>query len=423
MSHFERKALESEQALIGAAMLNDAWLPECEIRPEHFLSERNRTIWRSVLAIHGERQPVDLVTVSAHMKGRGFDWVPYLSELSRNTPSAANWKAYAEVLKRYSRLAKLSAILDGAKAEVLQGKDVGDAIITDLMSLGNDSGDYEADAKRMMSATVEYMEAKRLGKVKTVPTGLRDLDDLTGGLHPTNLIVIAARPAMGKTAVMLNLALSAGVPVGIISSEMGRDQVGGRILSIRNAAPASRIKKAAMPDHEWDQVMGVMGEMVKENRLFINDKPRVSIHDIERQARRWKHQHRIEALYVDYIQRIDGATGSDKKHEDVGAVVRGLKNIARELHIPVVALAQVSRKVEERNDKRPLMGDLADSSEIEKEADEVITLYRDEVYHKETPDKGIIEFIVRKSRHGETKMVRAVWRGEYMQVRDIARQP
>lgn len=419
MSHFAKKAQEAEQALIGAVLLTDRWLTECDLRPEDFLSDKGRIIWQSVLAVHAERQPVDLVTVSSHMKGRGYDWVRYLSELSRNTPSAANWKAYADVLKRYSRLARLSAILDEAKAEVLAGNDVGDSVISELMALGNDAGDYEADAKSMLRSTVETLDAIRAGRIKTVTTGLASLDDALSGLHPSNLIVVGGRPASGKTALLLNMADKAGVPVGIISSEMGRHQLGTRLLAINNGAPAEKLRKATLSDDEWVRITAVSGKMVKENRLFVNDRPKITIHDIERQARRWKHVHGIEALYVDYIQRIDGASGKDKKHEDVGVVVRGLKNIARELDIPVVALAQVSRKVEDRSEKRPFMGDLADSSEIEKEADEIITLYRDEVYNPDTRLKGILELIICKSRHGETKTVPVKWNGAFMQVRDL----
>lgn len=419
MSHFEKKAQEAEQSLIGAVLLTDHWLTECEIRPEDFLSEKGRIIWQSVMAVHEARQPVDLVTVATHMKGRGFDWVAYLSELSRNTPSAASWKAYADILKRYSRLAKLSAILDEAKAGVLAGNDVGDSVISDLMALGNDAGDYEADAKSMLRSTVEMLEAVKNGTIKTVTAGLASLDDALSGLHPSNLIVIGGRPSMGKTVVLLNMADKAGVPVGIISSEMGRHQLGVRLLAMNNGASAEKLRKADLTNDEWLRVTSVAGRMVKESRLFVNDRPKVTIHDIERQARRWKHVHGIEALYVDYIQRIDGASGREKKHEDVGVVVRGLKNIARELDIPVVALAQVSRKVEDRSEKRPFMGDLADSSEIEKEADEIITLYRDEVYNPNTPLKGILELIICKSRHGETKMVPVKWNGAFMQVRDL----
>lgn len=420
MSVFKKKSREAEQAVLGAAMLTDV-LSDTDLTTADFLDDANKDIWSAMQAVHADRHPVDLTTVHAKLLERGRNWTKYLAELSKNTPSAANWKAYADYVKKYSRLARQEEILEQARADLFDGADIADETISALMQLTGDTVSYECDTKSAVSDAIKHLEDVRDGKIKTVPTGLIDLDDALGGFHSSDLIIVGARPALGKTAVMLNFTSAANVPVGIISSEQGRAQIAGRLLSINGGAPVSRMRDAKLTNQDWDNTFKAAALLANRNQMFINDKPKTSILDIERQARKWRHRNGIQALYVDYIQRIHHPDTSMPKHERVGEIARDLKNIARELDIPVIALAQVNRKVEERNCKRPQMGDLADSSEIEKEADQIITLYRDEVYDQNTQDAGLIEYLIRKNRHGEVKAVIAQWRGEYMQVRNLAR--
>lgn len=420
---FARRAVESEQALIGAAMLQNDWLPDCDIRPDEFLNRDHREVWVAISELVKDRQPVDLVTLDALMKRKGFNWTAFLADLGRNTPSAANWRAYANALRKYSQLERTSQVLAEARKKLEKGEQVADYTIGRLMALDLDEGESECDTKAMMLSAINLLDARRKGEIKAIPTGIKELDKMIGGLHDSDLVVIAGRPAMGKTAVMLNIAANVGVPAGLISTEQPREQIGMRLLSIRGDLPVERMRTADLTEPEYDRLTAVMTEFSTSNAIRINDRAFMTVLDVARQARRWKHRYGLKVLFVDYIQRIKGGDPRAPKHERVGEVVRGLKDIARELAIPVVALAQVSRDVENRNNKRPTMADISDSSEIEKEADQVITLYRDEVYNPDSMDRGILELNICKNRHGATGGARAVWRGEYMQVRDIARQP
>ena len=417
--NLREKALESEQALLGAAMLDDSWLTEAELSAADFLNEKNRIIWQSIERVFERREPVDLTTVHADMAARGYEWIAYLSEVLRNTPSSANWKGYQGALKRYGFKAQAVEILTDGLQGVHADESAVDQVITGLMALNTPSRNYDKSAKEFLAEAAKNIEARYNGDIRALPTGIKSLDAMLGGLHDSDLVVVAARPAMGKTAVMLNMALSAGEAVGIISGEQGADQVGERLFSISGGVSVERMRRMDLDKLAWDSVFKTSQRLVSENRLFVNDHPAPEITMIQRQARKWKHTHNIKALFVDYIQRIKGGDAKTPKHERIGDIVRALKSLARELDIPVVALAQVARAVEARPDKRPHMGDISDSSEVEKEADQVITLYRDEVYNDCTMDKGIIEFLVCKNRHGATGFTRAAWRGEFLQVRDL----
>ena len=421
--NINEKALESEQAVCGAAMLDGSWLIECDLTPDDFLNEKNRIVFGAIWAVHSRNEPVDIITVNQELESQGFNnWAAYLSELMRGTPSAANAPAYANALKSHAQRAKAAQIYADAIQE-LGGKDHSiDSVISKLMSLNTTQKNYDKSTNVMMSETIKSLEDRHSGKIKTLSTGISLLDQYLGGIHDSDLIVLAARPAMGKTAVMLNMALSANDRVGLISSEQGAHQLGERVIAIQGSVSIERMRRNKFTQQDWDAVGKVGAQIISKNNFFVNDHPSPDISLIQQQARKWKHQHGIKALFVDYIQRIRSTDQKKPKHEQVGEVVRGLKSLARELDIPVIALAQVNRAVEARPDKRPSMGDISDSSEIEKEADQVICLYRDEVYNENTLDKGIIEFLVRKNRHGSTNYVRAVWFGECMQVKNLARE-
>jgi replicative DNA helicase len=288
------------------------------------------------------------------------------------------------------------------------------------MAIDSVERNYDKGARDFVREALDSIEARKNGKIQALPTGIDRLDLFLGGFHDSDLVVIGARPAMGKTAVMLNFAMAANAPVGIISGEQGADQVGERLFSMSGSVPVQSMRRANLQAAEWDALSKAATRLIEQERIFLNDHPSPDLSLIQRQARKWRHQHGIRALFVDYIQSIRGGDSKAPKHERIGDVVRGLKSLARELEIPVIALAQVARVVETRPDKRPSMADLSDSSEIEKEADQVITLYRDEVYNENSADAGIIEFRICKNRHGEVNFVRAAWRGEFMQVRNIA---
>lgn len=423
MRHLREQAGQAEQALIGAALLNPSCLAHIDLLPADFVNENNREVWQSIVELDRD-SVVDLVTVSQDLKNKtGRDWAQYISEMLRATPSASNARSYGDAL----RVIRQKIVASEAAQELLgtiekDGMDAVDRLMAICMELGKTAKNYDHHIKTGLREAVDHMDDVQSGRVLTVPTGLTDLDALLGGLHDSDLVVIGGRPAMGKTAALLNMCMAADGPVGLISSEQPNMQVAYRLLSIAGSVNMGRMRAVKLDEFENAKLHSTM-ERLANSPIWVNDKSGINILEVVRQARKWKHAYGIKALYVDYIQRIKGTSQGEKRHEQVGEVVRSLKELARELDIPVVALAQVGRQVESRPCKRPHMGDLSDSSEIEKEADQVILLYRDEVYHNETDQKGLIEFIIDKNRHGDVGTVKAVWRGEYLQVKDVATGP
>lgn len=423
MRDLRERAVESEQAIIGSALLNaDNVLPAIDTTAKDFLNPNNAAVWQAIIDTDLSG-PVDLMTVNHTLEAQtGRSWAAYLSEMCRHTPSSANVKSYAKILRQIRQKSDAIEVCKKALNDI--GSDQPDAInaaIAALMSVCSSGRNYEYSIKESLRAAISKIEAVRKGEVSTVPTGVHELDSLLGGLHRSDLVVLAARPAMGKTAVMLNWALKSNAPVGIISSEQPHEQIGIRTLSISSKVPVMRMRAGDLDQAQWSKLTPAAANMVNQG-LWINDKSGITIGEIVAQARKWSHLFGIQALYVDYIQRIKPSNPALKKHEQVGEIVQGLKNLARELDIPVVALAQVGRQVEQRADRRPTMGDISDSSEVEKEADQVICIYRDEVYNPETEHKGIIEFLIEKNRHGPTGRKKAFWVADNMTVADIERR-
>ncbi|NID06630.1 replicative DNA helicase [Luteibacter jiangsuensis] len=435
---------EAEQAVLGGLMLAPGALDKVSgrITADDFYRRDHRLIFKAMLGLANRGDPCDAITLGEWFERNGFVEVEptYLMELANSTPSAANIGAYAAIVRDHSTRRR---VIDTATRLVEQAfaanDDTGELIdsgITELMGMQHVESSSEFTLKQALSMAYEAAEqVKKLGgQIPGVSTGLSDLDDVLGGLHDSDLIVIGARPAMGKTALLLNLALAAyrgpvqfdengnpfrtPLPGGLISTEQPVVQIGARLLSLEGGVKASRLRNGAHDESDLERLFFAVRRL-QDRQLMINDRATVTITDVQRQARRWKQEHNIGVLWVDYIQRIRGSDRRARKHEQVAEVAAGLKDIARELDIPVVALAQVSREVEKRvKDLRPNMGDLSDSSEIEKEADQILMLYRDEVYHPDTPDKGLAEILIEKNRHGPTGLVRAQWIPETMKFSD-----
>ena len=275
----------------------------------------------------------------------------------------------------------------------------------------------------MGEALNDIDEALQSGGLVGVNTGLPDLNDCLGGFYKSDLIVIGARPSVGKTCFALNIADRCGVPCGLISGEQASNQIGLRMMAISGRVSAHNMRRAKLDESEWAKLTNVLSK-TKTKRMWIYDKPGPDINDVARQARKWKHSNDISILFVDYLQKIRGPKGGKKDNgriDEVAEVARSLKDIARELNIPVVALAQVNRDVEKRQDKRPTMSDLANSGEIEREADQIITLYRDEVYEPDSKYAGICEASVVKNRHGPTGVIKLAWSKEFMRFDGLER--
>src|SRR5690606_21926512 len=406
-----------EQQLLRTALVTPSALIDMPLQPRHFTSEVYGELWGYITRLNGEGESADFIAVAeaAERDGRksigglamGIACDPNLYPLTAPQHNCgivvAGWR---------SREARPTAA-DPADAAAKREEGAVDAAIAELMALHADDRDCEHTAKSAMQAAwAQVMAAHEAGGVLVgVPTGLSDLDETLGGLHDSDLIVIGARPAMGKTGLLLGMTLagSEAGPVGLISGEQPHEQVGLRWMATGSGVSVGKLRAAKIEEEQWGGLTGAVARYA-DKPIRILDRSSPDIAEVTRVARRWKHQHGIRALYVDYLQKLEiSGMGNAPKHERVGAVAKALKNLARDLRIPVVALAQVSRKVEERANQRPMMSDLADSSEIEKEADQIMTLWRD--MSNPQAESAPAEINVVKNRHGNIGTVHCLWRG------------
>jgi len=418
--------MENEHAVIGAMLKTPSVISEIELVPDDFSVETYRVIYTLLLEMSATNSVVDVLTVSDKLDRANpieNKWLVTVGRIFRDCITSANVKAYAELVKSESRVRKAKEI----GAELLSSIDTSeddsvaiDKAVQSLMELSVTRKTYEYTITQALREAIERIEeAKDSDGTVGVRTGLGLLDEILSGFHASDLVIVAARPAMGKTAVLLNFLDNAQEQVGLISSEQPYDQIGLRLLSINGSVNSHLMRTGQLNDFEYSKVTVASTRMHEEKRIWINDRSGITILELIRQARKWKHEHNIKALYVDYVQRIKWTNQNLARWEQVGNVVMALKELARELQIPVIALAQVNRNVEQRENKRPHMGDIANSSEIEKEADCIMSLYRDEAYDQNTQDKGIIEIDVMKNRHGPTGSAKFVWDERYMKVRDL----
>lgn len=423
--------MNAERALLGSLLSSSARWHDVELREEFFSTWEHRLIYRAIHALALQLKPIDVVTVGEHLESVGhFEKVGGFQELQQLAKEAGpNHRHYAKALR--DKFTEGEAVKIAQKLEAAKGapEAVNDAL-KELMALGQGGRDYSSRMSDALDAAWEEHNLAKNKGIVGIPSGLTDFDRRIGGFRKTMLIVVPARPAMGKTALLLNFALNANVPCGIISAEQDKSQLGARSLSIRGTVSADAFQRGNVEPLYQDR-LAKADQDLRNRPIYINDKPGLNLTDLIRQAREWKHAHGIEILYVDYLQKIK-ETSRDKRHEQVGAVAAALKDLARELDIPVVSLAQVNREVEKHQMtaketdefvRMPSMGDIADSSEVEKEADVIATLYRPAVYveREDWQDRAYLN--VCKNRHGPIGMLRVVWFGEYNQFKNAQQGP
>jgi replicative DNA helicase len=412
-----------ERTVLGALLLDNSQLSQIQLSGTDFVSAAHRQIFDATKRMIGGGSVCDALTVAEMLEqetGRK-DWLTLTSSMIRECLSPANAPAYAASMRRDSVSRQAAAIAERLSQEPTQ--EVIDSTIRELMALSAAQKDYTCHQIEAVNDAINEIMLSTEG-LPGVSSGIKDIDEMLGGFHGGDLIVIGARPAMGKTALMLNLAISANVAVGIISGEQGRAQIGMRQLAINGDISLHRMRTGGLHDLEWERVSKTMSTL-KDRPVWIFDKPRPSIDDVVRQARTWKFNQDIKILMVDYLQMLTGGKGKDFRLQvaDVAAQLRG---IARELNIPNVVLAQVKREVESRPmdddglGRMPYMGDFAECATIEQECDVGMTLYRPEVYEDLPQYHGIAFANVCKNRHGPTGFKRISWRGEYLQFGDLA---
>lgn len=421
----ESSLLLVERQLLHTALLRPSSLIDIPLQADHFTTEAFGELW-SYITRENEGGEADFITVgeAAERDGRKHiaDLATEIACDGAMYPLTATAHQCELVISgwRNREARRIAAELADSASRREDGAI--DAAVAALMALHAEDRACEHTAKSAMAAAWTQVEAaKEAGGVLVgVPTGLADLDNTLGGLHDSDLIVIGARPAMGKTGLLLGMTLAGAKcgAVGLISGEQPHEQVGLRWMSTAGVS-VGKLRAGHVPDDDWGPLFAKVKE-VSERNIRILDRSSPDIAEVMRVARRWKHQYGIRALYVDYLQKLEiSGMANAPKHERVGAIAKALKNLARDLRIPVVALAQVSRKVEERANPRPMMSDLADSSEIEKEADQIMTLWRDQ--SNPNAEFAPAEVNVVKNRHGNIGTVNCLWHGGSTSFVNLAR--
>ncbi|KGM54186.1 helicase DnaB [Lysobacter arseniciresistens ZS79] len=411
----------AEEAVLGGLIVNNEAFHDVAplLSADHFTSPFRRRLWVAIRDRVLAGEEADVITLAEALPDDTSD----IFDLAANAYTGRTTPIYAAIIRDNWRRREAAGIaqrlLAGARDAELGAVD---AAIADLMALSASMVEHEFTGKQALSmAFTQAEEANRNGGLLPgITTGLRELDSILGGWHDSDLTIIGGRPAMGKTAFLLGLveaAADTGVPVGLISAEQPTLQIGVRRMALASGVGAAAIRAGNFHEEDWAKLADGMAR-AKERPMWIYDRSAVTLDELVGVARKWKHQYGIRVLFVDYAQRIT-VPGADRITE-VAAVARGLKNLARDLQIPVVSLAQVVKGVDTRPDKRPTAGDLANSDELTREADQILMLYRDEVYHRDSPDRGIAEILIEKNRHGPTGYKRVAFKGETMRFADPA---
>lgn len=416
--------IEAEQAVLGAILLTSDAIDSCDLRPEHFCREDHRCIYRWALDTRQAGVAVDVITVAERGEAVGelakAGGMPYLVDLASNAPGTKGIPGWAQIIREAAKRRQAVDIARNLQAGIRESGAIGDAI-TALMGLDRDQEAWELSLRQGMTAAYRDLEDafQRQGELPGVTTGLSKLDKYLGGWIGGDLTIIQARPAMGKTALMLCMAksaASAGHQVGIVSGEQPAAQISARLLSIGSGVALQAIRNGKMDGDEWDRITGAMRRTV-DLPVRIYDRSAPTLDTVASQCRKWARAG-AKVIFVDYLQRLT-CPGAPNRREEVSVIARGLKTIARDTNTAIVALAQSRRDCDDRGNKRPGLSDIAESADCEREADAVISIYRDEVADPNTKDAGIAELILCKNRHGETGTVRVAFLGKCVRFADL----
>ncbi len=432
-------SIEAEQAVLGGLLLAPrAWEQIADILLEaDFYREDHRLIFRAVHELSDQTKPCDALTVTEWFETHGLaeriDGGAYISYLASSTPSAANISAYAEIVREKSVLRQLidaGSMITGSayssdgrdSQELLEEAERAVFAIAD-QGARNKSG-FISIQDMIKPAMDRIQELHQFdGEITGVSTGFKDLDRLTAGLQPSDLIIVAGRPSMGKTTLAMNFAEHAaiknGVPVAIFSMEMSSLQLVMRLFSSLGQIEQGRLRTGNLADLDWPKLTSAM-TLLHKSKIFIDETPALSPAELRARARRLKREHDIGLIIIDYMQLMAIPGNRENRATEIAEISRSLKAVAKELNVPVVALSQLNRSLEQRPNKRPVMADLRESGSIEQDADLIMFIYRDEVYHKDTAEKGKAEIIIGKHRNGETGDVPLTFQGRWLRFMNYA---
>lgn len=432
--------IEAEQSALGSLLLDkDAIIKVSDsLKSDDFYRDDHKLIYQAMLKLYEKRMPIDVVTLSEELEKTGsFETIggaTYLTTLVNAVPTASHVAHYAEIIKQKATLRRLiSASNKISELSYSDEADVAHVLDEAEQSLFSVSQQQLRQnfvpIKDILSETFERIDElhKNKGVLRGVPSGFRDLDNVLSGFQDSDLVIIAARPSMGKTAIVTNIAIHAAIKekrsIGFFALEMSREQLADRLISLESGVDSWKIRTGNLSDEDFPKIGYAMGTLA-EASLYIDDSPTLSVMEIRSKCRRLQIEHGLDMVVVDYLQLMEGRNrgGDFNRVQEISEISRSLKTLARELNVPVIALSQLSRAVEARPDKRPMLSDLRESGSIEQDADVVIFIYRDDYYIKDSDRRGVTELLVRKHRNGPIGDVELMFIPEQTRFRSIDRK-
>ena len=431
-------SVEAEQSVIGSMIMDrEAIVVASEIvLGEDFYNKQYGAVFDTMVELNDEGKPVDLVTLQDRLKEKDVppevSSLEFIGALVTAVPTSANIKYYANIVAEKATLRRLIRINEEIANTCYVGKESLEDILADTekrvfdLVQRRNAGEFVPIRQIVMNAMDNIEKASHnKGNVTGVATGFFDLDYRTAGMQPSDLILVAARPSMGKTAFVLNIAqyvaFKQAKTVAIFSLEMSKEQLVNRLFSMESKVDSQHLRTGNLSDVEWEKLIESAGVIGKSN-LIIDDTPGISISELRSKCRKYKLEHNLEMIIIDYLQLMSGSGRStDSRQQEISDISRSLKALARELHVPVIALSQLSRAVEQRPDHRPMLSDLRESGAIEQDADVVMFIYRDDYYNKDTEKKGIAEIIIAKQRNGPIGTVELVWLPDFTKFANLQR--
>ncbi len=432
-------SVEAEQAVLGGLMLdNSTWDAIADrLNAEDFYRRDHQLIFAAIAELAGRAEPSDAVTLAEHLDRQGKQGdtggLAYLATLVRETPSAANIRAYADIVRERSQLRRLIRVGGeiAASAYDSEGRTAGELVddaerrVFEIAESGQKAGSGFVPLVQVLGPTIDLLDKRHQnqGELTGVSTGFKELDKMTAGLQPGDLIVIAGRPSMGKTTLAINIAENAAIggntKVAVFSMEMSREQLALRMISSLGRVNQSHLRTGMFGDQEWSCINSAIS-LMKNAPIFIDDTGALTPTEIRARARRLKREHGLGLIVIDYLQLMQVHGTKENRATEISEISRSLKALAKELSVPVIALSQLNRSVEQRQDKKPVMSDLRESGAIEQDADLIMMIYRDEVYDANTTRKGIADIIIAKQRNGPIGDVQLTFLGEFTKFENFA---
>ena len=432
-------SVEAEQAVLGGLLLdNSTWDAIADrLTAEDFYRRDHQQIFAAIAELAGRSEPADAVTLAEHLAAKGeaedTGGLAYLAGLARDTPTAANIRAYADIVRERALLRHLIRVSGeiAASAYASEGRpakdlvDEAERLVFQIAEAGRRTGSGFVALKDILGETIDRLDMlhENQWQLTGISTGYTDLDRMTAGLQPGDLVIVAGRPSMGKTTFALNIgenaAISAGVPVAVFSMEMSREQLSMRMISSLGRVDQSHLRTGMFGDEDWARINGAIAQM-KTAPIYIDDSGALTPTEVRARARRLSRERGLGLIIVDYLQLMQVPGTKENRATEISEISRSLKALAKELRVPVIALSQLNRGVEQRTDKKPVMSDLRESGAIEQDADVIMLIYREEVYDQDTPRKGIADIIVAKQRNGPTGEVHLTFLGKYTRFENMA---